>query len=308
MTLQQLEYLLAVNEYRHFGRAAEACNVTQPTLSAMIQKLEEELGVKLFVRSSQPVYPTTLGEKIIKKAYSIIKQSQEIKELVIEENHTISGGLHLGVLPTIAPYLLPRFYPQFQAKYPALDLRVYELKVEKIEEQLLQGDLDIAIIATHPESKRLEVHSLFYEEFYVYLAVSDPLFKEEFIRTSEIKGDHLWLLDEGHCFRDQLVKFCNIKGVESSRQSYNLGSIETFMRMVEGGKGLTLIPELSLLQLTAYQKELVRPFAIPRPARQIRLVTGKDFIRQSLLYKLQEAIVSSVPSTMHELKNTQYLV
>ncbi len=308
MTLQQFEYILAVNEFRHFGKAAEHCHVTQPTLSAMIQKLEEELGVKLFDRSVQPVCPTLIGQKIIAQAQTILQLSHQITEFVAEEQDSVSGSLRLGILPTIAPYLLPRFYPQFCQSYPSLDIQVLEMKIDQIEKALLQGELDAALIATAPESKKLRVDTLFYEEFFGYIATSEALFKQDMIRSSDISGQNLWLLDEGHCFRDQLVKFCNLKGVQASRQAYRLGSMETFMRMVESGQGITLIPELALDQLNSCQQELVRPFAIPRPARQIRLLTHLDFIRQSLLSKLKEAILAAIPESMHTLKQTQYLV
>ena len=240
MTLQQLEYILAVNQHRHFGRAAEHCHVTQPTLSAMIQKLEEELGVKLFDRNVQPVCPTSIGERIIDQARQVLNQSAHIREIVDEEKGAMIGTFRLGILPTIAPYLLPRFYPHFLELYPKLDVQVSEMKSADIELALEKGDLDAAIIATQPENKQLIAEPLFYEEFYGYVSTLEPVFKEKVIRTSDITGKHLWLLDEGHCFRDQLVKFCHIKGVQDSRKAYRLGSIETFMRMVESGRGVKI--------------------------------------------------------------------
>lgn len=308
MTLQQLEYILAVNTHRHFGRAAEHCHVTQPTLSAMIQKLEDELGVKLFDRSVQPVSPTAIGKKIIAQAQQIVEQSTQITEIVAEEKGAMVGSFHLGILPTIAPYLLPRFYPSFLERYPELDVQVSEMKSSEIEQALEKGELDAALLATDPESKQLVAEPLFYEEFYGYVAREDALFKERLIRTSDITGENLWLLDEGHCFRDQLVKFCNIKGAQESRNAYRLGSMETFMRMVEGGRGITLIPELSVAQLSKEQQELVRPFALPRPAREIRLVTSVGFIRNTLLECLKKEILHAVPKEMLQLKQTQYVV
>ncbi len=308
MTLQQLEYILAVDQHRHFGKAAEHCNVTQPTLSAMIHKLEEELGVKLFDRTSQPISPTFIGERIIKQARYVLIQTEHIKEIVTEEQSSMTGTFRLGILPTIAPYLLPRFYPKFIAKYPDLDVRVSEIKIEKIEQALAAGELDAAIVATEPINSNLQRDVLFYEEFYGYVATTEPLFKHESIKTSDITGDRLWLLDEGHCFRDQLVKFCNLKAVQDSRLAYNLGSMETFMRMVESGQGITFIPQLALDQLNSCQKELVRPFAIPRPTRQINLITNKDFVRYTLLKLLKETILQNIPKTLQTLNNTQYLV
>lgn len=308
MTIQQLEYILAVDQFRHFARAAEYCRVTQPTLSAMVQKLEDELGVKLFDRAVQPVCPTAIGEKVISQARIILAQAAQVKEIISEEKQTLTGAFRLGVLPTIAPYLLPRFFPQLMEKYPELDIRVTEMKTQDIQQALHSGDIDAGIIANKLEDSFLTEKTLFYEKFYGYVSRKEPLFKHDVIRTSDITGERLWLLDEGHCFRDQLIRFCQIEAVKVSQMAYHLGSMETFMRMVESGKGITFIPELAVAQLSEGQQQLVRPFAIPRPTRQIVLVTSKDFIRHSLLNVLKEEIQASVPKDMLSLQSVQYLL
>lgn len=308
MTIQQLEYVLAVDQFRHFARAAEYCRVTQPTLSAMIQKLEDELGVKLFDRTVQPVCPTTIGEKVIDQARIILAQASQVKEIISEEKQSLTGTFRLGVLPTIAPYLLPRFFPQLMEKYPELDIRVAEMKTQDIQQALHAGDIDAAIIASRLESPFLSEETLFYEKFYGYVSRKEPLFKHDVIRTSDITGERLWLLDEGHCFRDQLVRFCQMEAVKISQMAYRLGSMETFMRMVESGKGITFIPELAVAQLSEEQKVLVRPFAIPRPTREVVLVTNKDFVRHSLLQVLKEEIQAAVPKEMQSLQSVQCLL
>lgn len=308
MTIQQLEYILAVDQFRHFARAAEYCRVTQPTLSAMIQKLEDELGVKLFDRSVQPVCPTTIGEKVIAQARIILSQASQVKEIIDEEKQSLAGTFRLGVLPTIAPYLLPRFFPQLMEKHPELDVRVTEMKTQDIRTALHAGEIDAAIIASKLEDSSLLEETLFYEQFYGYISRKEPLFKHDVIRTSDVTGERLWLLDEGHCFRDQLMRFCQMEAVKVSQMAYHLGSMETFMRMVESGKGITFIPGLAVTQLTDEQKQLVRPFAIPRPTRQIVLVTSKDFVRHSLLRVLKEEIQASVPKEMLSLQPVQYLL
>lgn len=308
MTIQQLEYVLAVDQFRHFARAAEHCRVTQPTLSAMIQKLEDELGVKLFDRTVQPVCPTVIGKKIIDQARVILAQTAQVKEIISEEKQSLAGVFRLGVLPTIAPYLLPRFFPQLMEKHPELDIRVTEMKTHDIQQALHSGDLDAAIIASKLEDVFLKEETLFYETFFGYVSQKEPLFKHEVIRTSDITGERLWLLDEGHCFRDQLVRFCQMEIVKVNQMAYHLGSMETFMRMVESGKGITFIPELAVNQLSEGQKELVRPFAIPRPTRQIVLATNKEFIRHSLLCVLKEEILAAVPKEMRTLQSIQYLL
>lgn len=308
MTIQQLEYILAVDRFRHFARAAEYCRVTQPTLSAMIQKLEEELGVKLFDRTVQPVCPTAIGEKVIRQARVVLSQAAQVKEIISEEKQTVSGVFRLGVLPTIAPYLLPRFFPQLIEKYPALDIRVTEMKTHHIQQALHEGELDAAIVASRSGDQLFKEETLFYEQFYAYVSRNEALFKKELVRTADVTGERLWLLDEGHCFRDQLVRFCRMEAVKVSQMAYRLGSMETFMRMVESGKGITFIPELAFLQLTDQQRELVRPFAIPRPTREIVLVTDKDFVRVSLLSVLKEEILAAVPQEMLSLQTAQYLL
>lgn len=308
MTLQQLEYILAVNQFRHFAKAAEYCRVTQPTLSAMIQKLEEELDTRIFDRSQQPVCPTPVGILIIEQAQKILVQANRIKNIIEEEKHSLTGTFKLGILPTVAPYLLPRFFPQLMKKYPDLDIRVIEMKTNDIKKALQTGEIDVGIVASLAGMEELQQTPLFYEQFFVYVSRKDILFNSEVIRTSDLNGEQLWLLDEGHCFRDQLVRFCQMKSARASQLAYHLGSMETFMRMVESGKGVTFIPELAVLQLGDIQKELVRPFAIPCPTRQIVMLTNKNFIRHTLLEALTKEIKSSIPKEMLSLKATQAIV
>ena len=308
MTLQQLEYILAVNQFRHFAKAAEYCRVTQPTLSAMIQKLEEELDTRIFDRSQQPVCPTPVGILIIEQAQKILVQANRIKNIIEEEKHSLTGTFKLGILPTVAPYLLPRFFPQLMKKYPDLDIRVVEMKTNDIKKALQTGEIDAGIVASLAGMEELQQTPLFYEQFFAYVSREDALFNNEVIRTSDLNGEQLWLLDEGHCFRDQLVRLCQMKSARASQLAYHLGSMETFMRMVESGKGVTFIPELAVLQLGDAQKELVRSFAIPCPTRQVVLLTNKNFIRHTLLEVLVKEIKLSVPKEMLSLKATQAVV
>lgn len=308
MTLQQLEYILAVYRFRHFAKAAEHCHVTQPTLSAMIQKLEEELEVRLFDRSRQPVAVTPAGEGVIRQAREVLLQAERIREVIEEEKQSFAGTFRLGILPTIAPYLLPRFFPQLMNKYPRLDIRVAEMKTVDIRKALQEGEIDAGIVAGLAGMEELRQVELFYEEFYLYVAREDVLSRQETIRTSDLTDKQLWLLDEGHCFRDQMERFCQLQAARASQQAYRLGSMETFMRMVESGKGITFVPGLAVLQLGEAQRELVHPFAIPRPARRIVLLTRPDSIRHSLLAMLVEEIRKSVPREMLALQAVQALV
>ena len=308
MTLQQLEYIIAVDECRHFARAAEQCRVTQPTLSAMIQKLEDELGARIFDRNRQPIAPTAVGELVIKQARETLRQSKTIQEVVFEEKASLDGVFRLGILPTIAPYLLPRFFPQLMSKYKGLDIQVAEMKTKDIKQALIDGKIDAGILAQIDGLDDYYQTPLLYEQYFAYVSQGSGLFDNKLVRTSDLAGEQLWLLDEGHCFRDQLLRFCQLKSAQVSQLAYRLGSMETFMRMVESGKGVTFIPELAVEQLGESQKQLVRPFAIPVPTRQLVMITNKTFIRETLLKALVNDIQKCVPKGMLSLKGTQKLV
>ena len=302
MTLQQLEYVVAVNRLRHFAKAAAYCGVTQPTLSAMIQKLEAELGVRLFDRTAGRVIPTAIGEAVAERAEKTLAMARGIRDLVANEKQKVSGRFRLGILPTIAPYLLPRFLPQLCATHPEMELRVVEMKTSDICRAVRQGDLDAAILVRLDGMEEFSLQTLFYEQFMAYVSRTDKLFTHERIRTSDLNDEYLWLLDEGHCFRDQLVKFCHLKAAQSSQNTYSLGSIETFMRMVEGGKGITFIPQLALEQFSSQQREMVRPFAIPVPTREVVLMTRNDFVRDAVSRLLCQSVRAAVPKEMLKMQ------
>lgn len=305
MTLQQLEYIIAVEKLRNFTKAADYCRVTQPTLSAMIQKLEEELGVKIFDRNQQPICPTVIGNIVIKQAHEVLLQANHIKEIIAEEKSSLGGSFKLGILPTIAPYLLPRFVPLLAKKYPQLDIRMAEMKTSEIKAALLSGDIDAGILADLDGLSDYSKESLFYEQFYAYVSKESALSGNNVVRTSDLANEQLWLLDEGHCFRDQMVKFCQLKSAKASQIAYNLGSMETFMRMVESGKGVTFIPELAVLQLSDCQRQLAHEFAIPKPTRHIIMLTNKNYIRQQLISAIAHEIKQSVPKSMLSLRANQ---
>lgn len=305
MTLQQLEYIVAVYRTRHFVKAAEACGVTQPTLSAMIQKLEAELDVKLFERSSQQVMPTAIGKVVVEQAWKVLNRARKLKDIVAEEKKSLTGTFRLGILPTIAPYLLPRFFPRLMRENSSLEIRVVEMKTAYIRRAIDRGEIDAAVMVDTGDLDDYALTTLFYEQFLAYVSPSDQLSAKKSIKTSDLSNELLWLLDEGHCFRDQLVKYCQLKAAKTSQSAYSLGSIETFMRIVENGQGVTFIPELATMQLTPTQKELVRPFAIPIPTREVVMATSKAFVRKSLLDMIVGQIRNSVPEKMLKLNNTE---
>lgn len=305
MTLQQMEYIVAVYRVRHFAKAAEMCGVTQPTLSAMIQKFEKELGVKIFERSSQQVTPTAVGKLVVEQAWKVLSRANKIKDIVAEEEHLLSGTFKIGILPTIAPYLLPRFFTKLEKQNPDIDFHIIEMKTADIKKALSRGEIDAAIAVRLDELDVYNQTSMYYEQFIAYVAKNDPLFSHQNIKTSDLSNEFLWLLDEGHCFRDQLVKFCNLKSATESKSKYSLGSIETFMRMVESGQGVTFIPELALSQLSENQMELVRPFALPIPVRDVVLLTTKNFVRHSIAELIVNSVKENVPKEMLTYNNRE---
>lgn len=298
MTLQQLEYVIAVYRMKHFSKAADYCNVTQPTLSSMIQKLEEELGVTIFDRQTNPIQPTREGKAVIDQAWKVLFRARKLRETVEEEKQSLLGPFLIGVLPTIAPYLIPRFFPQLMNEHQEMDLRIIEMKTKDMKKALIRGEIDAGILARVDGLEGMQCEPLFKEKYFAYVAKNDPLFKRKSIRAADLTGEYLWLLDEGHCFRDQLVKFCHLKAASRSKRAYTLGSIETFMRIVEHDKGVTFIPELAISQLSEEQKQLVRPFAVPVPTREIIMMTTSHFIRTTLLQHLITRIRSAVPERM----------
>ena len=298
MTLQQLEYVMALYRLKHFAKAADECNVTQPTLSSMIQKLENELGVKIFDRKQQPIQPTKAGRVVIEHAWKVLTRAKKLKQTIEEEQKTLTGTFEVAVLPTIAPYLIPRFFPQLMKEHPEMDVRITEMKTDEMCRAIRKGNIDAGILAQVSGLEEMDCTTLYHEQFLAYVAKEDPLYACKFIRPADLSGEYLWLLDEGHCFRDQLVKFCHLKSASLSKKSYNLGSIETFMRIVENGKGVTFIPQLALPQLNEEQRKLVRSFAHPVPSREIVMMTSPNFIRHTLLEMLVNRIRESIPEEM----------
>ncbi|MBB6276423.1 hydrogen peroxide-inducible genes activator [Porphyromonas circumdentaria] len=305
MTLQQLEYLLALDKHRQFAKAATACDITQPTLSTMIQRLEEELGVTLFDRTQQR--PTEIGLKVIEQARCILQEASQIKSIIDEEKNTIQGTFTLAVLPTIAPYLLPLVLPRWRTCFKDLELRIVEMKTSDCLRSITDRTVDMAIIASDPEQSDIRYSQLYYEEFLGYVSRNEKIYSSSVVRTSEVDPQRMWLLDEGHCFRDQLVRFCQLKYQNKSKLTYSEGNLISFMHIVEAGQGLTFIPKLAERYLDTNQRTLVRPFAIPRPVRGIYLAYRKDFVRQSVLTLFEESIRSSVPREMLTIGPEQVL-
>lgn len=302
MTITQLEYAVAVDTYRSFVLAAEKCFVTQPTLSMQIQKLEEHLGVKLFDRSRQPITPTEIGIEIIEQARILLQESFKIKDIIEERKGEIGGELKIGVIPTVAPYLIPKVIGGFLVKYPKIRLSISELTTEHIIKQIKVGLLDCGILATPLEEDFLEERPVYYENFVSYLTKSSPMFKKKALTTNDLDVDNLWLLNEGHCMRNQVLNICHHTKSNHHKLNYNTGSIETLIKMVDVNEGITILPELAIQDFSVKQMDRVRYFKSPEPSREISIVTHKNFIKKRMIDALEQEILLAIPKRMKSKK------
>lgn len=314
MTLSQLDYIVAVDTYRHFATAAETCHVTQPTLSMQIQKLEDDLGVLIFDRSKQPVVPTETGQAILRQAREVLQAARRIPELVKESRDDISGEFKVGIIPTLAPYLLPYFIGAFMDRYPAVTVQIQESTTEQILERLKNGLLDVGVVVTPLHEAGLTEIPLFYEPFTVYTADSHSLAQKSVISTDDLLTDGLWLLTEGHCFGRQVANLCGsdrssgqqrLKGVkaDTTRQPlrhamlrYETGSLETLIKLIDKQDGYTLLPYLATLDLDTIRQARIRPFDDPQPVREVSLVIHRSLLRKKLIDALKTEILAHLPA------------
>ncbi|WP_276091279.1 hydrogen peroxide-inducible genes activator [Pedobacter sp. JY14-1] len=303
MTLVQLEYIVAVDTYRSFVGAAEKCFVTQPTLSMQVQKLEELLNVRIFDRSRQPIVPTEIGAQIIQQARLVLQESNKIREIIASQQQEITGELRVGIIPTVAPYLLPRVIASMMEKYPGLNLLIWEYTTEDIIHHLKTGVLDCGILATPLADPVIDESPLYYEDFVTYISKNSKLYKKKSIDAEDLEEENIWLLNEGHCMRSQVLNICrSTKQNRLQGLTYNTGSVETLIRMVDMNNGATLLPELALEELSQKQLSKVRYFRSPEPVREISLVTHKNFIKIRMLNALREEILEVIPKHMKQKK------
>jgi LysR family hydrogen peroxide-inducible transcriptional activator len=304
MTFTQLEYVLALDATRQFTTAAEHCFVTQPTLSMQIQKLEEELGVIIFDRSKQPVVPTETGKEIIVQAKTILMQRDALQELVQDKKGILTGELKLGIIPTLAPYLLPLFIQNFSSKYDRVKLVISEMTTDMVVHALKDGSIDAGILVTPLQQKSVTEHVLFYEELMVYVSKNNALYKKDYVLARDIDPDKLWLLEEGHCFRSQIENLCELRKMSraGSYFDYETGSIETLRRMVDLNDGITILPELATLDMPDRQLQLIRHFKKPVPMREVSIAVHRDYIKKRVIDALKRVIMDSLPEKIRKNK------
>ncbi len=302
MTLQQLEYIVSVAKEQSFSKAAEKCFVTQPTLSMQIQKLEDTIGATIFDRSKHPVVPTDIGRQIIDQALKVLMEGRRLQEIVSACKKQVSGELRVGIIPTIAPYLVPLFLMDFLKSNPAVNLVLNELPTEEIISQLKQDMLDVGILVTPLDDMTLHEQPLYYEPFVAYLSSESPLLAKQKITPEELDLSEIWLLNEGHCMQSQVLNLC----YERKKQKlvpnfeYKAGSIETLRKMVEISKGATLLPSLAINELNEQQLQNVRQFEQPEPVREVSLITHRNFVKKRLIEVLSSSITANIPADMRE--------
>ena len=296
MTLQQLQYIVAVERHRHFLKAAEECGVTQPTLSAMIQKLEDELDVKIFDRSRQPVEPTEIGLQIIHQAKTVLSNAFQLRDMVNQQRDGLKGELHMGIIPTIAPYLIPDFISGFVQKYPDIDLSISELQTRQIIEHLKHSELHMAILSTPLEDPDLLEIPLYYESFVAYVSPREELSALDEISYHDMPLKKLWVMQEGHCLRNQVFHFCH--DVQKRNNIYEAGSIGTLVSIVDKSGGYTIIPELHIPFLREEQAKDVRAMVRPQATREVSIAIRREKKKKKLLNAVADTVKKIIPPAL----------
>ena len=308
MTITQLEYVVAVATYKSFVAAAEKCFVTQPTLSMQIQKLEEELNIKIFDRNKHPIAITAMGEAIVKQAQIIIAECEKINDLIQSQHHNLAGNFKLAIIPTIAPYVLPGLLESYSKTYPDVKLQIKELETDQIIIALRKNEIDAALLSTPLEESGIKEYPLFYETFVAYFAKDEKALQKKLITPADISLDRIWLLNEGHCMRNQILNLCSeqVQMLQAERPyHYESSNVETLRKMVDRNGGLTVLPELATLEFNDEQVDRIRYFEEPEPVREISLVTNDHFVRLTLLQSLMDEILKLVPEKMRVQKKNR---
>lgn len=304
MTLTQLTYIVALDKFKNFGQAAKFCQVSQPTLSMQIQKLEEEIGLILFDRTEQPIKTTKNGKKLIQQAQSILREAKIFDEMVSEEKNESFGEIRIGVIPTLAPYLIPLFLKEFIKQNSNLKIIIEELQTAVILEKLKDSAIDLALLVTPIESSDLISEVLFYEPFMAYISEKSPLNKLTKVDQKDLNSDGLWLLTDGHCFREQSLLLCKNRKKTSDLNNnliFESGSLETIKKIIDQGEGFTLLPYLATIDNTDTSR--LKEFSQPIPSREVSLIYNKYFRKDKIKNNLIEIIHKSLPKNILKSAN-----
>ena len=299
MTFQQLKYIVALDEYRHFGKAAESCGLTQSTLSLMIKKLEEELDVQIFDREARPVAPTETGRRILDQARVVLYNTDQIPEMVRGEKERITGPLRIGLISTVAPVLVPGLFKYFTHNHPKISLQTEEMLTETLKAKLHKAEIDIGILAAPVGDPQLLEIPLSPERFYAYVSPSDPASKEESLRTDYLLNRSVWVMRNGLQLYD-FSKREKVRDVPVYEEFFEGGRVGTLIQIVEDNGGLTIIPEMHILLIANDLKDRLRPIAEPAPRRTIALAIRRDYLHEAMLNLVIRAIKTIIPGQMLE--------
>ena len=290
MNLRELEYLVAVDEERHFNRAAQRCFVSQPTLSGQLKKLEEELGVMLIERNTRHVSMTDVGTAVAQQARKILKEVKAIKEITQSFDDPMAGELKVGLIPTLAPYLLPEIIPELKQNFPRLTLWLHEYLTAVLLEKLKNADLDLLILALPVDSDEFSEIDLFQEAFWLVVSSHETLSKKNTIQLMDLNEQEMLLLEEGHCLRGQALDVCFSAGA-TENNSFRATSLETLRHMVSEGIGMTLLPELAVPKKRTTSDAITYiPFSDPKPSRRIGMLYRQGSYREETYRKMAQVI------------------
>ncbi|PID94385.1 MAG: DNA-binding transcriptional regulator OxyR [Bacteroidetes bacterium] len=300
MQINQLHYFVVLEKYGSFSKAAEKLNISQPALSLQMQRLEEELGYKLLNRNRKPFCLTAEGTLFLERACRIVNLVDGLYHLAIETAEEVSGYLRVGIIPTVAPYIVPLFMNTLLASYPKLHLEIMELKTEEITNKLKRGDIDCGLLATPIKNNKLLKRPLFYERFYLYVSDKHPLYAKEKVSIMDINLNELWYLQEGNCFQNQVDSICQLAGQTDKEQHlvYLSNSIESLRRIVEHKNGITFIPELATINVPSDLEDLIKPIGDSSPLREISMVTTAWNTKERQVEALTEMILQNIPKSM----------
>jgi len=294
MNLRDLRYLVALADTQHFGRAAQRCHVSQPTLSAQLRKLEEQLGAPLIERQPRRIALTPLGEQVVVRARRLLAEADDIQSLAYAHRDPLAGRLNVALIPTVGPYLLPGIAPRLKRRLPKLKLQLFEYQTGPLLERLQAGALDLGILALPVDLEGLESRRLYEEPFVVALPERHRLAAQAAIRRSDLEGETLLLLEDGHCLRDQALEVCEKLRLHED-QDYRATSLETLRQMVASGAGVTLLPELSTSGPFSHTRGLViRPFTKPVPGRTVGAVWRRSTTREPAIRAVTELIAEAM--------------
>lgn len=294
MTIVQLEYLLAVANFGSFSVAAEHCFVTQPSLSMQIKSLEDELGVMLLDRSKKPVIPTEAGEAVLAQARETLREYNSIKEVVARIKGEMSGRIRLGVIPTIAPYMLHKFIPDFVRRYPKVELEIREMKTEYIIDALNRDRIDAALVAGGTCGDGILEYDLFDDRFFAYVSPDSPLYNKSNIRIEDIDMRDLILLSSGNCMRDQVLELCQARKGVPAHYSFESGSLDTLMRIVDCTSCMTVIPEMAVEYVPKERRSQVKNLLKGASSRKISLAIRRTYVKKSIVDALKDTILECV--------------